>query len=236
MKRLGLLFLILIFACTSAFADITSPVTMNLKTEIAAGSNPPGPENPGGDSGNDGQGLFYTIGLNKTGSTFQVGNPLVSGDLIKLSDYSSKNPYDENDANVSSLLIPDGEDEETDTYSIDIYLAVGTNISEKRTLSVKIYSDNGWIRQQEEGQTQSDTKSVPICFKSEVLDRESNAKLYASSTAEEKGETITVIAEGPANNDYTYLAKTTASWERNMDYLAGTYEAEIKVEISAGNI
>lgn len=236
MKRLGLLFLILIFACTALLAEMPSPIEMILKTELKPGSNPPGPENPGGDSGADGQGLFYTIGLSKNNGELLLGSKLNSDDLNKLSGYSKENPYDGSDANVASLLVPDGEDEETDTYSIDIYLAVGTNISENRTLSVKIYSDNGWIRQQEEGQTQSDAKSVPIYFKSEVLDRETNAKLYASSTAEEKGETITVIAEGPANNDYTYLAKTTASWTRNRDYLAGTYEAEIKVEISAGNI
>ena len=239
MKRLGLLFLILIFACTSAFADISSPVKMILKADLKPGSNPPGPENPGGDSGDDGQGLFYTIGLNKTGSTFQVGNQLVSGDLIELSDYNSKNPYDGSDANVASLLVPDGEDEETDTYSIDIYLAVGTNISKDRTLSVKISSDSGWTRQQEDGQSQSDAESVPIYFKSDVLGSELNNMLYAESSAAEENatsETITVTAKGPANNDYTYLSRTTASWTRSRDYLAGTYEAEIKVEISAGNI
>lgn len=241
MKKVLVSFLILIFACVAVFADIniTSPVTMNLKTELKPGSNPPGPENPGGDSGDDGQGLFYTIGLSKNNGELLLGSKLNSDDLNKLSGYSKENPYDGSDANVASLLVPDGEDEETDTYSIDIYLAVGTNISKDRTLSVKIYSDNGWTRQQEEGQTQSDAKSVPIYFKSDVLGSELNNMLYAESSAAEENatsETITVTAKGPANNDYTYLSRTTASWTRSRDYLAGTYEAEIKVEISAGNI
>ena len=239
MKRLGLLFLILIFACTSAFADITSPVKMILKTELKPGSNPPGPENPGGDSGDDGQGLFYTIGLSKNNGELLLGSKLNSDDLNKLSGYSKENPYDGSDANVASLLVPDGEDEETDTYSIDIYLAVGTNISKDRTLSVKISSDSGWTRQQEDGQSQSDAESVPIYFKSDVLGSKLINMLYAESSAAEENatsETITVTAKGPANNDYTYLSRTTASWTRSRDYLAGTYEAEIKVEISAGNI
>lgn len=239
MKKLGLLFLILIFACTALLAEMPSPIEMILKTELKPGSNPPGPDNPGGDSGYDGQGLFYTIGLSKNNGELLLGSKLNSDDLNKLSGYSKENPYDGSDANVASLLVPDGEDEETDTYSIDIYLAVGTNISKDRTLSVKISSDSGWTRQQEDGQSQSGSESVPIYFKSDVLGSESNNKLYAETSAAEENatsETITVTAKGPANNDYIYLAKTTASWERNRDYLAGTYEAEIKVEISAGNI
>ena len=63
MKKVLVSFLILIFACAAVFAAITSPVTMNLKTEITAGSNPPdNQDQTGGDKGEN-NGLFYAIGL-----------------------------------------------------------------------------------------------------------------------------------------------------------------------------
>lgn len=237
MKRLGLLFLILIFACTSMFAvGITSPVTMNLKTEIAAGSNPP--DNQGQTGGDEGgsNGLFYAIGLLNNDKTISLDKSISvdKGDLIALSCYTDS-PYKGEGDNGEALLTPSSS--ESDTKSIDIYLAAGVDISKKEGLTVTISSQDGWKRSSSEG-SEVKQNNIPISFSTEVLDNEHSPNLYAAASSADNntGNTITVTALGPAHtDDMIYLAKTTASWERNRNYLAGTYTAVISVVISAGS-
>lgn len=238
MKRLGLLFLILIFACTSAFADITSPVTMNLKTKIAAGSNPP--DNQGQTGGDEGvnNGLFYAIGLLKDDETISLDSTAAVNreDLVALSKYTTDSPYKGEEG--EALLTPTSG--ESDKKSIDIYLAAGVDISKNEGLTVRISSTDGWKRSSDTSESSGKTQdNIPISFETAVLDETHSQSLYAiaSSADNDTSNTITVTANGPAHTDnMIYLAKTTASWERNRNYLAGTYTAEIKVEISAGNI
>ena len=236
MKRLGLLFLILIFACTSAFADITSPVTMNLKTEIAAGSNPP--DNQGQTGGDEGgsNGLFYAIGLLSDDKSIDLDTttPVNKGDLIALSHYTDS-PYKGEEG--EALLTPTSG--ESDKKSIDIYLAAGVDISKNEGLTVRISSTDGWKRSSDTSESSGKTQdNIPISFETAVLDETHSQSLYAiaSSADNDTSNTITVTANGPAHTDnMIYLAKTTASWERNRNYLAGTYTAVISVVISAGS-
>lgn len=240
MKKVLVSFLILIFACAAVFAAITSPVTMNLQTEIAAGSNPPDNQGQtGGDEG-DNNGLFYAIGLLKNDKTISLDKsiPVDKGDLIALSCYTDS-PYKGEGDNGEALLTPSSS--ESDTKSIDIYLAAGVDISKDEGLTVKISSTNGWKRSSDNtsessGKTQ---KNIPISFETVVLDETHSQSLYAGAPPADNGSasnTITVTANGPAHTDnMIYLAKTTASWERNRGYLAGIYTAEIRVEITAVN-
>ena len=220
MKKVLVSFLILIFVCASVLS--ANEKFLNLETEIKPGSNPPGPSDPGVDPGTNGNGLYYLIGLAAEGKNLEVGKAVADGDL-KTIEYSSTKPYTD-----ASFLISENED----TYELDIFLAIGINISETNKLDVTISSLKGWVREDE-----TET-SVPIYFKSSVLGQQESNTLYAISKATgdtANTEEIEVTAIGPANSDYIYLAKTTAFWDRSSDYLAGTYTAEIKVEISAGN-
>lgn len=219
MKKVLVSFLILIFVCASVFS---ADKYLNLETVITPGSNPPGPSDPGVNPGDNEKGLYYLIGLAAEGRNLEVGKPVAAGDL-KTIEYSSTKPYTDN-----SFLFSENEG----TYELDIFLAIGTNISETNKLGVTISSLKGWVREDE-----TET-SVPIYFKSSVLGQPQSNTLYAISKATgdtSTTEEIEVTAIGPANSDYIYLAKTTASWNRSSDYLAGKYTAEIKVEISAGN-
>lgn len=219
MKKLGLLFLILIFACTSVFAV---EKFLNLKTEIESGSNPPGPDNPGVNPGDNENGLYYLIGLAAEDRVLEVGSPVVDGDL-KTIEYPVTDPYTD-----KSFLFSENED----PYELDIFLAIGTNISKTNKLYVSFSTTNGWVREDK-----PETTYVPIYFKSSVQRQSSeSSNLYATSTATGDNaisEKIEVTAIGPSNSDYIYLAKTTAFWARSKDYLAGIYTAVIKVDISA---
>ena len=215
---------------------ITSPVTMNLKTEIAAGSNPP--DNQGQTGGDEGgsNGLFYAIGLLNNDKTISLDKSISvdKGDLIALSCYTDS-PYKGEGDNGEALLTPSSS--ESDTKSIDIYLAAGVDISKKEGLTVTISSQDGWKRSSSEG-SEVKQNNIPISFSTEVLDNEHSPNLYAAASSADNntGNTITVTALGPAHtDDMIYLAKTTASWERNRNYLAGTYTAVISVVISAGS-
>lgn len=236
MKRLGLLFLILIFACTSAFADITSPVTMNLKTEIAAGSNPPDNQGQtGGDEGGN-NGLFYAIGLLKDNETISLDSTAAvnKDDLVALSKYTTDSPYNEEEG--EALLTPTSG--ESDTKSVDIYLAAGVDISKDEYLTVTISSAEGWKKSSDTDEPSGETQeNIPIKFSTAVFGEAPSRNLYAaaSSANNNTSNTITVTAKGPAHtDDMIYLARTTASWKRNRNYLAGTYTAEIQVAITAG--
>ena len=242
MKKVLVSFLILIFACVAVFADIniTSPVTMNLKTEIAAGSNPPdNQEQTGGDKGEN-NGLFYAIGLlapNKSINSDFTANLVSVGeeDLVALYKYTTDSPYKGKEG--EALLTPTSG--KSDKKSIDIYLAAGVDISKNEGLTVRIYSTDGWKRSSDTSESSGKTQgNIPISFSTVVLGETYSENLYAgaSSTNNNNSNTITVTANGPAHTDnMIYLAKTTASWERNRNYLAGTYTAEIKVVITAGN-
>lgn len=237
MKRLGLLFLILIFACTSAFADITSPVTMNLKTEIAAGSNPP--DNQGQTGGDEGvnNGLFYAIGLLKDDETIRLDSTTAvdKEDLVALSKYTT-DPYKGEGEEVEALLTPTSG--ESDTKSIDIYLAAGVDISKDEYLTVTISSAEGWKKSSDTDEPSGETQeNIPIKFSTAVFGETPIRNLYAAASSADNNtsNTITVTAKGPAHtDDMIYLARTTASWDRNRNYLAGTYTAEIQVAITAG--
>ena len=243
MKKVLVSFLILIFACAAVFAAITSPVTMNLKTIITAGSNPPdNQEQTGGDEGEN-NGLFYAIGLlapDKSINSDITANSVSVGkdDLVALSKYTTEFPYTGEEG--ETLLTPTS-DKENDKKSIDIYLAAGVDISKNEGLKVTISSTNGWKRSSDNtsessGKTQN---NIPISFETAVLNETHSQSLYAIAPPADNGtssNTITVTAKGPAHTkDMIYLAKTTASWDRNRNYLAGTYTAEIKVVITAGN-
>ncbi len=241
MKKVLVSFLILIFACAAVFATITSPVTMNLQTEIAAGSNPP--DNQGQTGGDEGEnnGLFYAIGLlapDKSINPDFIKSSVSVGekDLVALSKYTTGSPYTGEEG--ETLLTPTSG--KSDTKSIDIYLAAGVDISKNEGLKVTISSTDGWKRSSDtSGTSGAKQDNIPISFSTVVLDGTHSPSLYAGAPSADNGSAsnmITVTAKGPAHTDkMIYLAKTTASWERNRDYLAGIYTAEIKVEITAVN-
>lgn len=236
MKKVLVSFLILIFACAAVFAAITSPVTMNLETIITAGSNPPdNQEQTGGDEGEN-NGLFYAIGLlapNKSiDSEFNKKHVSVGeNDLLALSKYTTNSPY-KGEEGEALLTPPSGE---FDTKSIDIYLAAGVDISKNEGLTVTISSTDGWKRSSDaSGTSEATQENIPISFSTVVLGETYSENLYAAYN--NVSNTITVTAKGPAHTDnMIYLAKTTASWERNRNYLAGTYTAVISVVITAVN-
>ena len=104
---------------------------------------------------------------------------------------------------------------------------------------MRISSTDGWKRSSDTSESSGKTQgNIPIYFETAVLDETHSQSLYAIASSADNGtsNTITVTANGPAHTDnMIYLAKTTASWERNRNYLAGTYTAEIKVVITAVN-
>ena len=243
MKKVLVSFLILIFACAAVFATINSPVTMNLQTEIAAGSNPPDDQGQtGGDEGEN-NGLFYAIGLLASGKSITsdiTANSVSVGkdDLVALSDYTTDDPYEGEGEEGEALLTPPSG-KENDTKSIDIYLAAGVDISKNEGLTVTISSAEGWKKSSDTGETSGETQeNIPIKFSTAVFGETPDRNLYAaapSANNNTSSNTITVTAKGPAHtDDMIYLAKTTASWDRNRNYLAGTYTAEIQVAITAG--
>lgn len=240
MKKVLVSFLILIFACAAVFAAITSPVTMNLKTEITAGSNPPdNQEQTGGDKGEN-NGLFYAIGLLAPDKSIdpefiKKHVSVDEEDLVALSKYTTGSPYTGEEG--ETLLTPPSD--ERDEKSIDIYLAAGVDISKNEGLTVTISSTDGWKRSSDTSESSGKTQdNIPISFSTVVLGETYSENLYAgaSSTNNNNSNTITVTAKGPAHtDDMIYLAKTTASWDRNRNYLAGIYTAVISVVITAGN-
>lgn len=225
MKKLGLLFLILIFACTSVFAT-ESTRYLNLAASITPGSDIEGDNGTGKDPDLEYDGLDISLGYSKE-ALDKVGQAPANSEIFALADTDSGEAYD----NVK--LIPETPDETED--SVYIYVVAGSHVAGSKSVNITLSTD-GWVYQTAEGTGVTPQKNIEIKFSSEVGGYKpaggSANILYADKNGG-SDSSIKVTAVSGAKAPYTYVSQTKASWALSSNYLAGNYEATIKVDITS---
>lgn len=227
MKKLGLLFLILIFACTSVFA-VESTRYLNLAASITPGSDIDGENGTGKYPDLEYDGLDISLGYSKTDFANKLGSTPENGEITALAASST----DEENKFSDGKLIPNNPDETED--SVFIYVVAGCHVADSKSVNIALSTD-GWVYQTTEGEGVVQQKNIPIQFSSEVggytADGSANI-LYAAKNGG-NDSSIKVTAVSGAKAPYTYVSQTKASWALSSDYLAGNYEATIKVDITS---
>lgn len=224
MKKLGLLFLILIFACTSVFA-VESTRYLNLAASITPGSDIDGENGTGKNPDLEYDGLDISLGYSKK-ALGKVDQPSENGEIFALADTDSGEAY----GNVK--LIPETPDETED--SVYIYVVAGCHVAASKSVNITLETD-GWVYQTAEGTGVTPQEEIPINFSSEVggympVDGSANI-LYAEKNGESESS-IKVTAVAGAKAPYTYVSQTKAFWALSSEYLAGAYKATITVKVT----
>ena len=211
---------------TPAFTNYT----MNLKAVVPEGG---GLDNGDGDDPDTikNGGLYIMVGYNyknsyKNGTDnngYTMGSPYATEDLEDLGTYDTSNP-------LTVSLTPENDNDKTGT--LQFYVAAKSNASKARTTEIK-FASTGFTKQEAAGEVeQQSNKTIGITFAgvSDPYDGENG--LHASVV--KVGGTITVRAdEGSQQENYIYVARTDASWEKDASLPAGTYTATITVTVSA---
>lgn len=225
MKKLGLLFLILIFACTSVFAA-ESTRYLNLAASITPGSDIEGGNGTGKDPDLEYDGLDISLGYSKE-ALDKVGQKPANDEIFALADTDSGEAYGK------VKLIPETPDETED--SVYIYVVAGSHVAGSKSVNITLSTD-GWVYQTAEGTGVTPQKNIEIKFSSEVGGYKpaggSANILYADKNGG-SDSSIKVTAVSGAKAPYTYVSQTKASWALSSNYLAGNYEATIKVDITS---
>lgn len=245
MKKTIALLLALLLVAGAVFAEVieidgdnetptpkSTNYTMNLKAVVPEGG---GLDNGDGDDPDTikNGGLYIMVGYNYKNSykdskgeykSYTMGSSYTTGDLEDLGTYDTSNP-------LTVSLTPENDNDTTGT--LQFYVAAKSNASKKRTTQIT-FSSTDFTKQEEAGEVaQQSNKTIDITFagESEEYTNESNG---LSANATKVGGTITVTAEeGSYQENYIYVARTDASWEKDASLPAGTYTATITVTVSA---
>ena len=231
MKKTIALLLALLLVAGMVFAEViditgkgSHTYNMYLQADV--------PEGGGLDNGDGGDpsdikngGLYIMVGYNRTSKIYGTdGNTTyVTGDLEDLGTYDTSNP-------LTVSLTPENDNDKTG--SLQFYVAAKANASIARTTKIE-FSSAGFTKKVDAGDVgQQSNTSIPITFAG--AEEVCTGKNGLSASAATEGGTITVTAyEGSYQEDYIYVARTDASWNKDASLPAGTYTATITVTVSA---
>lgn len=123
-----------------------------------------------------------------------------------------------------------GDDKE-DNDALYLYLYAGYNTDSDATATVT-FSSTGWKYGSEEG------ARIPLDFTSKVSSDDTNLKCNvidtdASADSTNSSAEFTFKATGATQNLTSFLAGISeVTWKQNPDYLAGSYQATITIEVT----
>lgn len=234
MKKTIALLLALLFVAGAVFAEaiyidkdpatdypesMNPPYTMNLKAVVPEGG---GLDDSDGDDPDNiiNGGLYIMVGYNNSNNSYTIGNTYATGDLENLGFYSDQNP-------LIVSLTPEAAGVETETGTLQFYVAAKSNSSAVKTTTVSFDSDGF------ENTTNTSAPDIKIKFAGVSEAYKDKGDGLSAGAEVETGKITVSAAAGSYQKAYTYVAQTNATWTKSANTPAGTYTARITVTVTA---